>query len=155
MHPLPDPTRIVGRLPVAPGHPDLPVERQTGPVGRPFGPAGRCNRVVQGFDRAARGSSGFGWSARPCGRRSGVADSPRSGARRRPRIETRFRALVKLIKANPNYNAAIGEALGIEGREQSAPDLSTIQPDITATASGGAVVVGWGGSVSRACRRDQ
>src|SRR5665213_2502457 len=45
-----------------------------------------------------------------------------------PGIEFRFRSLVQLIKASPNYNAAIGQALGIEGAEQTGPDLTTIQP---------------------------
>ena len=30
---------------------------------------------------------------------------------------SRFRALVQLIKANPNYNEAIGQSLGIEGAQ--------------------------------------
>src|SRR5258706_10990173 len=60
-----------------------------------------------------------------------------------PGIEVRFRALVKQIKANANYNSAIGEALGIEGAQQTAPDLTTIQPDISATISGNHVEVGW------------
>lgn len=61
-----------------------------------------------------------------------------------PGVEARFRALVKQIKANGNYNAAIGEALGIEGAQQTGPDLATIQPDITATIVGGHVEIGWG-----------
>lgn len=60
-----------------------------------------------------------------------------------PGIEPRFRALVKQIKAHANYNTAIGEALGIEGAEQAAPDLSAIAPLITAKISGGAVQIGW------------
>jgi hypothetical protein len=59
-------------------------------------------------------------------------------------IEGRFRALVRLVKASPAYNSAIGKALGIEGSEQSGPDLTTIAPDLTATLSGGQVQVGWG-----------
>jgi len=59
-----------------------------------------------------------------------------------PGIEGRFRALVKQIKANANYNQAIGQALGIEGAQQTGPDLSTIQPDIDATLSGSNVLVG-------------
>lgn len=61
-----------------------------------------------------------------------------------PGVEVRFRALVKQIKAGANYNAAIGQALGIEGPEQSAPDLSTLQPGIDAQISGSSVLVGWG-----------
>ncbi|MBI3414311.1 MAG: hypothetical protein HY043_03160 [Verrucomicrobia bacterium] len=65
-----------------------------------------------------------------------------------PGIEVRFRALVQLIKANDNYNAAIGQALGIEGPDHTGPDLTTIQPVIGATISGGHVLVkwGWGGN---------
>src|ERR1700686_535951 len=36
-----------------------------------------------------------------------------------PGIEARFRALVKQIKANANYNPTIGQALGIEGPQQT------------------------------------
>lgn len=61
-----------------------------------------------------------------------------------PGVEGRFRALVKQIKANTNYNEAIGQALGIEGPQQTAPDLSTIQPVIDAQISGNRVEVGWG-----------
>ena len=59
-------------------------------------------------------------------------------------VEVRFRALVKAIKAHPNYNDAIGQALGIEGAVQIGPDLSTIQPIIDAILSGNAVQLGWG-----------
>lgn len=61
-----------------------------------------------------------------------------------PGIEPRFRALVKQIKASANYNEAIGEALGIEGAQQTGPDLSTIQPDLGAVLSGSSVLVDWG-----------
>jgi hypothetical protein len=61
-----------------------------------------------------------------------------------PGIESRFRALVKQIKAHPAYNSAIGQALGIEGAEQTAPDLTTIQPDISAAINGSNVEVNWG-----------
>jgi hypothetical protein len=59
-------------------------------------------------------------------------------------IEPRFRALVKLIKANANYNEAMGEALGIEGAQQAGPDLTAIQPNIEARISGTTVRVDWG-----------
>lgn len=59
-------------------------------------------------------------------------------------VEVRFRALVKTIKAHPNYNDAIGQTLGIEGPQQTGPDLSIIQPIIDAILSGNAVQVGWG-----------
>lgn len=61
-----------------------------------------------------------------------------------PGVEARFRALVKQIKASAGYNTAIGEALGIEGAQQTGPDMSTLQPEIDATVSGGQVLVGWG-----------
>ena len=65
-----------------------------------------------------------------------------------PGIETRFRALVKTIKASTNYNAAMGKALGIEGEEEAAPDLTTLRPEITVLLSGNQVFVkwGWGGN---------
>jgi len=61
-----------------------------------------------------------------------------------PGVEARFRALVKQIKANANYNSGIGEALGIEGAQLTGPDMATIQPDITATIVGSHVEIGWG-----------
>lgn len=61
-----------------------------------------------------------------------------------PGIETRFRALVRQIKASGNYNSAIGAALGIEGAEQIPPDLNKIAPRLTATVTGGHVAIGWG-----------
>jgi len=48
-----------------------------------------------------------------------------------PGIEARYRALVQSIKANANYNQAIGQALGIEGAQQTGPDLTTIQRLLT------------------------
>jgi hypothetical protein len=60
-----------------------------------------------------------------------------------PGIEVRFRALVKQIKAHPSYNEAMGLALGIEGSQQTGPDLATIQPDISAIINGTNVDVGW------------
>jgi hypothetical protein len=59
-------------------------------------------------------------------------------------IEERFRTLVRRIKAHPNYNASIGDALGIEGPEQTPVDLSTVQPRLKLKISGGVVVIGWG-----------
>jgi hypothetical protein len=61
-----------------------------------------------------------------------------------PGVEVRFRALVKQLKANANYNVGIGEALGIEGAVQSGPDLTTIQPQFEVSLVGGQVLVGWG-----------
>jgi len=65
-----------------------------------------------------------------------------------PGIEARFRALVQSIKTNAGYNPAIGQALGIEGAQQTGPDLTTIQPIIDAIISGNHVNVkwGWGGN---------
>ena len=59
-------------------------------------------------------------------------------------VEARFRVLVKQLKANPNYNPAMGEALGIEGAQQTGPDLATVQPVFAVQISGGRVEVGWG-----------
>jgi hypothetical protein len=59
-------------------------------------------------------------------------------------IEDRFRELVQRIKLHPNYNPSIGEALGIEGDEQTEADLTTIQPRLKLKLSGGAVIIGWG-----------
>jgi len=61
-----------------------------------------------------------------------------------PGVEARFRALVKQIKANANYNPSIGEALGIEGAQQTGPDLTTLQPDISAAVNGNHVEIPWG-----------
>jgi hypothetical protein len=61
-----------------------------------------------------------------------------------PGIEPRFRALVKQIKGSPAYNEAIGAALGIEGSQQTGPDLTTVQPDIDAIISGTHVDIPWG-----------
>ncbi len=40
--------------------------------------------------------------------------------------------------------SSIGEALGIEGAEQSGPDMATVEPDIGAKISGTEVQVKWG-----------
>ncbi|HEY5297755.1 MAG TPA: hypothetical protein VIK59_07505 [Verrucomicrobiae bacterium] len=61
-----------------------------------------------------------------------------------PGIEARFRALAKLIKANPGYNEGIGLALGIESAQQAVPDLTTVQPVLGAGISGNHVRVKWG-----------
>jgi hypothetical protein len=60
-----------------------------------------------------------------------------------PGVEVRFRALVQQIKANANYNPSIGEALGIEGAQQTAPDLATVQPVFDVVINGNHVVVNW------------
>jgi hypothetical protein len=63
-------------------------------------------------------------------------------------ILSRFLALAKTVKNHKNYTPAIGEILGLEGAEQTAPDLATIQPDITAKIAGNRVEIpwGWGGN---------
>jgi hypothetical protein len=61
-----------------------------------------------------------------------------------PGVEPRFRLLVKQIKANSNYNEAMGEALGIEGAQQTGPDLATVQPVFDVEIIGNRVEVGWG-----------
>lgn len=61
-----------------------------------------------------------------------------------PGIERRFRDLANLIKAHPNYNTAIGEALGIEGAQTSAPDFSSLKPELKLELSGGQSFVRWG-----------
>lgn len=61
-----------------------------------------------------------------------------------PGVEARFRALVKQIKANTNYNSSIGDALGIEGAQQSGPDFATLAPRLDPSVSGGRVFVDWG-----------
>jgi hypothetical protein len=60
-----------------------------------------------------------------------------------PGVEKRFRDLVRLIKAHPAYNTGIGEALGIQGSEQSAPDLTVFKPSLTLELSGGQVFIRW------------
>ena len=59
-------------------------------------------------------------------------------------IEVRFRALVKLIKAHPNYNVAIGEALGIEGPIHTPPPGAAFQPVLSLELRGGQVYILWG-----------
>ena len=60
-----------------------------------------------------------------------------------PGIEPRFRALAQMIKADPNYNPGMGEALGIVGADQAGPDYAILKPVITAVINGGRVDVGW------------
>jgi len=69
---------------------------------------------------------------------------PTAPAAVNPGIESRYRALARTIKGSKNYNAAIGTALGIEGSQQTPPDLTTVQPAIATTISGNAVLVDWG-----------
>jgi len=53
-------------------------------------------------------------------------------------------ALVQALKGATGYTEAIGTDLGILGAQQTAPDLATVQPAITAAISGAAVEIGWG-----------
>jgi len=59
-------------------------------------------------------------------------------------VEAWFRAPVKSLKANANHNESIGDALSIEGARQSAPDLTTLKPEIEVEISGNRVEVDWG-----------
>lgn len=60
-----------------------------------------------------------------------------------PGIVLRARANARRAKASPNYSVAIGKALGIEGAEETAPALDTLQPELTAALAGSRVKVGW------------
>ena len=60
-----------------------------------------------------------------------------------PGIEARFRALVKIIKAHPAYNASIGESLGIEGAAQTGPDFATFKPVLELELRGSLVFIKW------------
>ena len=60
-----------------------------------------------------------------------------------PGVVFRFRSFVKWIKALPLYVESIGESLQIVGDEETATDLSTVQPVLPLKISGGRVEVGW------------
>lgn len=60
-----------------------------------------------------------------------------------PGILTRFRELVRRIKAAPAYTEAIGEALGIIGPDSIDEDPATLTPEISLRTSGGQVEVVW------------
>jgi hypothetical protein len=60
-----------------------------------------------------------------------------------PGIEPRFRDLAAIVRANPNANQPMLLALGLEGAEETGPDMGTIQPNFKVTVSGGAVQIGW------------
>jgi hypothetical protein len=59
-------------------------------------------------------------------------------------IVTRFRALVKRLKAIKAYTTTISQALGTEGTERSAPDMATLQAVLDLSIKGNAVFIGWG-----------
>jgi hypothetical protein len=58
-------------------------------------------------------------------------------------IEARFRALAQRIKTHPNYNVSIGEALDIEGAQQTGPDYATLKPEFTLILNGNRVEIAW------------
>ncbi len=60
-----------------------------------------------------------------------------------PGILTRFRDLVRRVKAAPAYTESVGEALGIIGPESEMPDPSTVTPGISLRTTGGQVEVVW------------
>jgi hypothetical protein len=60
-----------------------------------------------------------------------------------PGVERRFRALLRQIKASPNYSPSVGEGLGIEAAKHVAPDYPTLQPVLVLSISGDRVLVGW------------
>ena len=61
-----------------------------------------------------------------------------------PGIVPRFRRLVKRLKASSKFTDAMAKALNLQGAEQVAPDLTSIQPDIDASIVGDHVEVDWG-----------
>ena len=82
----------------------------------------------------------------------GASDTADAGAKQatqdwvaaRRAVEGNARSRSKAIKGRTDYTPGRGAQLGIEGPEQTGPDLTTIQPVITATISGNRVEVGWG-----------
>lgn len=52
--------------------------------------------------------------------------------------------LCQQIKASPEVNDSILEALGIQGPEQAGPDYATLAPVLALSLSGGQVHVAWG-----------
>jgi len=62
----------------------------------------------------------------------------------------RIFALVQVIKAGGKCTDAIGADLGIIGTQESAPDLSTVQPVLGAKVSGAGVQVKWNWNGNRA-----
>jgi hypothetical protein len=59
-------------------------------------------------------------------------------------IVARFRALVKRLKAIASCTPTIRQALGIEGTEQTGPDMAILQAILTLSIIGNAVLIGWG-----------
>ena len=67
-----------------------------------------------------------------------------SGAAAAAGILARFLLLANAIKNHKNYTAAVGQILGLEGADQTAPDLTTIQPLISVKITGDHIAVNWG-----------
>ncbi len=65
-----------------------------------------------------------------------------------PGVLTRLFNQVARIKLSPGYTEAIGQSLNIIGAQTSGPDLTTVQPVISAALSGSTVKItwGWGGN---------
>jgi len=55
----------------------------------------------------------------------------------------RIFSLVKVIKASHTYSESIGTDLGVIGTEDTAPDLATVQPQISVSLNGPAAHVDW------------
>ena len=62
----------------------------------------------------------------------------------KPGALARIFALVADIKVSAGYTNEIGIDLGLIGGEQGAPDMDTIQPELTVKVKGNAVLIGWG-----------
>ncbi|HEY5894490.1 MAG TPA: hypothetical protein VIT91_14805 [Chthoniobacterales bacterium] len=60
-----------------------------------------------------------------------------------PGIVSRFRALVKSIKAHRNYTESIGQTLGIEGDDGSDLDFASLKPVLNVRLNGGQVEIPW------------
>ena len=94
------------------------------------------------------------WTAEKYYERDGVGTAPASiivpvlpadfPAAVPPGIVPRFRRLVKRLKANGQFTDAMAQALGVQGADQSSPDLTSIQPDIDVVIVGDQVQVDWG-----------
>ena len=67
-----------------------------------------------------------------------------------PGALSRIFALVQIIKNSGKCTDVIGADLRIIGSVASGPDLSTVEPVITAKVAGGAVHIGWGYDGNRA-----
>ena len=67
-----------------------------------------------------------------------------SGSSTAAGLVARFLLLANAVKNNKNYTAAVGQILGLEGAQQTAPDLTTIQPALDAKVAGDHVAIKWG-----------